>query len=175
MRAKAQKKAPGATIENQQYESSKLGREQGTAHEKDQEMGELHSERELINLAIKLKRKQLQCTTCNTTDTMIKNGGGGSQNRAWKCMLCGKQISGRTIPQMLAKQLGEDWKTEVAQVEGLQLEPTADESEEEQEPKGQNDASTEQDKRIEVDQSAWHALVQKMKNLTQQHARLGDR
>lgn len=74
---KSAKEAHGVTLENQEYRSSKVSMEQGTAHERDQEMGESHSERDLINLAVKLNRKQLLCTSCNVAGTVRKNGGAG--------------------------------------------------------------------------------------------------
>lgn len=73
-------------------------------------------ERELVDKAITLMRSEIKCAKCSAQGSMTKNGGVDGQRRAWKCKLCGKQISGQTIPMTLEQQLGQEWRTVVNKV-----------------------------------------------------------
>lgn len=50
----------------------------------------------------------------------MDNGGAGLHYKVWKYKMCAKQVSGQTVPLMLEETLGEDWKTRVRRVAGLQ-------------------------------------------------------
>lgn len=117
----------------------------------------------LLNEIIKSKRDCIQCPSCNTAGSMVKNGGQTPTSRSWKCREkgCHKQVTGHHIVQMLDSQLGPVWR-EQATTGTASNEPDCQGRWSTVEPGDTMELAGEE---VTIPASEWRSMVQQMEKL----------
>lgn len=73
------------------------------------------AETQYISLVMGKYREVLSCTACGEQNSLLKRGTDSVGAQILKCKRCFKCISGKTVTEMMANQLGEDWREKAGQ------------------------------------------------------------
>lgn len=86
------------------------GRQGTEGHDAENEQNGLQMNMEQIDEVIRAEKHILKCTCCGESGSYVKNGTTRYAGRVIKCNNCSKQLSGKTVTEMLDDQLGKAWR-----------------------------------------------------------------